>query len=58
MVLAFNARERTKDVDAVFHPPPLFRKLAVVVQDELSLPAEWLNYVVKGFLAADLEPVA
>ena len=21
MVLAFNARERTKDVDAVFHPP-------------------------------------
>jgi len=57
MVLAFNARERTKDVDAVFHPPQLVRELATVVQDELSLPAEWLNDAVKGFLAADLRPV-
>jgi hypothetical protein len=57
MVLAFNARERTKDVDAVFHPPQLVRELAIVVKDELSLPAEWLNDAVKGFLAADLKPV-
>ena len=27
MVLAFNARERTKDVDAVFQPPQLVREL-------------------------------
>jgi len=57
MVLAFNARERTKDVDAVFHPPQLVRELAIVVKDELSLPAEWLNDAVKGFLAADLKPI-
>jgi len=57
MVLAFNARERTKDVDAVFHPPQLVRELATVVKDELSLPAEWLNDAVKGFLASDLKPV-
>jgi hypothetical protein len=57
MVLAFNARERTKDVDAVFHPPQLVRELATVVKDELSLPAEWLNDAVKGFLATDLKPV-
>jgi len=36
MVLAFNARERTKDVDAVFEPPQLIRELAIAVQEELQ----------------------
>lgn len=56
MVLAFNARERTKDVDAVFQPPHLVRELAITVQEELHLPTGWLNDAVKGFLSPDLKP--
>lgn len=56
MVLAFNARERTKDVDAVFQPPQLVRELAITVQEELHLPTGWLNDAVKGFLSPDLKP--
>jgi len=58
MVLAFNARERTKDVDAVFQPPQLIRELADIVQAELRLPGGWINDAVKGYLAPDLKPVA
>ena len=58
MVLAFNARERTKDVDAIFTPPHIVRELAGAVQEELSLPVGWLNDAVKGYLAPGLEPVA
>jgi hypothetical protein len=57
MVLAFNARERTKDIDAVFEPPQLIRELAIAVQEELQLPAGWLNDAVKGFLAPALKPL-
>lgn len=57
MVLAFNARGRTKDVDAIFTPSQIIRELAGVVQEELQLPDGWLNDGVKGFLAPGLEPV-
>jgi hypothetical protein len=52
MVLAFDARQATRDVDAVFRPPELFRHAAVEVADELNLPENWLNDGVKGFVSS------
>jgi hypothetical protein len=52
MILAFNARISTRDVDAIFHPPELIRKLAGQIADELNLPVDWLNDGVKGFQSA------
>ncbi len=58
MVLAFDAREATRDVDAVFRPPELFRRAAAEVADELSLPEDWLNDGVKGFVSSVQDYVA
>jgi hypothetical protein len=52
MVLAFNARLSTKDVDAIFQPPEIFRRLASRVASEMNLPADWLNDGVKGFVSS------
>ena len=51
MLLAFNARTSTKDVDAIFEPSADVRKAAAVVANALELPADWLNDSVKGFLS-------
>jgi hypothetical protein len=52
MVLAFEARISTKDVDAIFQPAALIRELAAKVGETLSLPSRWLNDGVKGFVSA------
>jgi hypothetical protein len=52
MVLAFNARPATKDVDALFQPSPLVRDCARRVAEQQGLPADWINDAVKGFLSS------
>jgi hypothetical protein len=51
MMLAYNGRAITKDVDAVIQPSDLGQKLARRVGEELDLPERWINDDVKAFLA-------
>jgi hypothetical protein len=58
MVLRYDARPSTKDVDAVFVEPELaatVRDLAKQVAAELAWPDDWLNDGVKGYLGDDPE---
>lgn len=55
MVLAFNARLSTRDVDAIFQPASLIRELSAKVAEERGLSATWLNDGVKGFQSSQPE---
>lgn len=54
LVLLFNARQTTKDVDVfIVQPdPPLLREAAVQVARRLELPEDWLNDGAKGYFTA------
>ena len=53
MVLAFNARNATKDVDAIFEPSSKIRKVIKAIADDLGLPDDWMNDAVKAFLPGE-----
>ncbi|MFN7949963.1 MAG: hypothetical protein U0Z53_31740 [Blastocatellia bacterium] len=53
MVLLYNARESTRDVDAIILAPDeasVVRDLAQIVAAERGWPDDWLNDGAKGFL--------
>ncbi len=52
MILAFDGRFATRDVDAIFVPKSIVTKAISDVADQLNLPAAWLNDGVKGFVSA------
>lgn len=51
MVLAFRARQSTRDVDAVFAPAAAMREAAAEVGREHGWDEGWLNDGVKGFVS-------
>lgn len=53
MILAFNRRMITRDVDAIFHPKTSVRPLIAQVAEEMQLPEDWLNDDVRQFLAPE-----
>jgi hypothetical protein len=52
MLLAFNARLSTRDVDAVFQPASLIRKIAADIGEDRGWSRDWLNDGVKGFVSS------
>lgn len=50
MCLVYNARAATKDVDAVFEPSEIVRKLSAEIAEDESLPEDWLNDGAKSYL--------
>jgi hypothetical protein len=52
MLLAFDAREMTRDVDAIFQPSELFCDAAKKMSKTHHLPEHWLNDGVKGFVSS------
>lgn len=52
MVLAFDAREATRDVDAVFVPKDVVQRAIAAVAEAQGEPADWMNDAVKGFASA------
>lgn len=55
MCIAFNARESTHDIDAVFNPKYNIYQAAKELAEEYSLPEDWLNDSVKGFISENNE---
>jgi hypothetical protein len=53
MVLAFNTRSSTKDVDAIFRPKKEIYAISKEIADRYQLPEGWLNDSVKGFVTSD-----
>ena len=52
MVLGFDARPATRDVDAVWEPHTAVLEEAWAVADELQLPRSWLNEQASSYLPA------
>lgn len=55
MCLVFHTRQATRDVDAIFKPASLVRKLVAKIGEEQGLPPDWLNDAAKGFIQGDFE---
>lgn len=55
MVLAFDARESTREVDAVFVPKDHVLDCAKLVASEFGLNDDWMNNEIKGFISDKAE---
>jgi len=58
MMLAYDCRKATRDIDAIFHPPEVVAPLIRQVARELHLADEWMNDGVRNFVAAREEQIA
>src|ERR1700690_3029804 len=52
MLLAYDCRQTTKDVDAIIRPPEVGRRLAAKVAQEMRWHDDWLNDDVRFFVSA------
>ena len=51
MMLAYDRKRITRDIDAVFYPSEKVQPLIKQVAEEQGLPVDWLNDDVRQFLA-------
>jgi len=51
MMLAYGARETTKDLDVIARPSDIVDRLAQIVAERLSLDQTWLNKDVRRFVS-------
>jgi hypothetical protein len=51
MLLAYDSRQTTKDVDAIIRPPDVGRRLAAMVAIEMGWHDDWLNDDVRFFVS-------
>jgi hypothetical protein len=51
MMLAYDRKRITRDIDAVFYPSEKVQPLITQVAEEQGLPVDWLNDDVRQFLA-------
>lgn len=56
LILGWNVRETTIDIDATFAPPSEIRRIAADIAEDAGLPDGWLNDGVKGFLSSRGRP--
>lgn len=57
MMMAYDCRAATKDVDAIFRPPEVVEPLIAQVAREYKLPEDWMNSGVKEFTAKHEERI-
>jgi hypothetical protein len=50
MCLIHSARDATKDIDALYEPKDIINHIASKIAEQESLPENWLNDSVKGFV--------
>lgn len=50
LALGYDAREATRDIDAVFEPKSVVYEAAARIAERRRIPGDWLNDAMKGFL--------
>ena len=55
MSLVYDARDMTKDIDALYEPKSDINRLSAEVAKEMNLPNDWLNDGVKGFISSTVD---
>ncbi len=56
MVIAFDARLATRDVDAVFVPAGEVYEAAKIVARRRGLPPDWINDAVRSYMPTESDP--
>lgn len=57
MMIAYDCREATKDIDAIFYPREVVEPLIKQVAHEQGLPEDWMNDGVGSFVAGREERI-